>query len=183
MKMHLGRTRRRLSPRLWIIVGLVLVLFLFEAYRLVMPYMARNPLYHEVTIGEPVIDHWNYEGEDAEGYLRFVDTATPGQDAILPPSTKLFGADGKFVVIEHADAGSLTYADPLEAAPPYWYALMLGFVGVVFGWMVYFRRLQRKRRMHLSRQKSNSSLFDTVSFQRTQTRFRPSKSPKRRRFR
>lgn len=176
MKMHVGR-RRRPSLRVLVVLAVIVVFMLFEAYRFVMPFVAKNPLYHEVTIGEPVIDAWYYGGEDQEGYLRFYDKST-GQNVVLPPTSELFGADGKFVVIEHADSGSLTFADPLEGAPPIWYVLMATFVGLALWFMIRRRKMQRKNKMDL-RQASKLHDFRTSLPRYTST---SAASPKQRRF-
>lgn len=143
------RGRRRRLPFHILIVFIVLAVFLvFEGYRWVMPFVAKNPMYHDATIGETVIDNWRYGGIDQEGYLRFYDTSG-GQPITLPPTEKLFGADGKFVVIEKADPSSITFAEPLEGAPPIWYAAMAFFVAAAL-WLIMFRvRMKRRHRMNL----------------------------------
>lgn len=177
MRMRLAKRRGRLPYRVVFIALAVFGLLLFEMYHLLMPYVARNPMYHEVTIGEPVIDTWDYDGEDEEGYLKFYNTSSH-DDALLPPTSKLFGADGKFVVIERADAGSLTYAEPLESAPPIWYVVMVLLIGAAV-WMIMYRlKVNRKRRMHL--RKSLPPLSASFNHGR---RFRPSKQQKSRFFR
>src|SRR5579875_2795439 len=100
------RKRVRMSVGTWLILVLLAGGIIFELYHLLMPYVARNPMYHEVTTGEPAIDDWVYGGENAEGYLTFENLQT-GQKTEWSPSTKMYSADGKFVIIEHADQGSL----------------------------------------------------------------------------
>lgn len=144
-RMRLGNRRR--AP-VWLVIVAAVAIFLtvYEGYRVLMPFVARDPLYHEVNFGQPVIDNWQYEGENEEGYLLFYNPAN-GDRAMLPPQSRLFGADGKWVVIEHADAASLTYAEPLEAAPWYVYLLLLAAFGGS-GWWAYRRiRARRGRRM------------------------------------
>ncbi|SIT02637.1 hypothetical protein [Alicyclobacillus vulcanalis] len=140
-RMRVGKKRR--LP-VWMAVSAALALFLmvYEGYRLIMPFVARDPLYHEVNFGQRVIDDWQYEGENEEGYLLFYNP-TNGDRAMLPPQSRLFGADGKWVVIEHADAASLTYAEPLAAAP--WYVYVVLFAGMGFGGWWAFQRLRAKR--------------------------------------
>lgn len=183
--MHVGR-KRRPSLRVLVILGVIAFFLLFEAYRFLMPFVARNPLYHEVTIGEPVIDSWDYGGEDQEGYLRFHNTKT-GQEVVLPPTSELFGADGKFVVIERADSGSLTFAEPLEGAPPIWYAMMAGFVGGALWLIMYRRKVVRKRQMNLRSHPSFHTPSRPHSIAVTSTskrrRFHASKSQRPRFFR
>ncbi|WAH41594.1 hypothetical protein NZD89_25705 [Alicyclobacillus fastidiosus] len=182
MRMRLVKRRGRLPYRVVFVILAIVGLGLFEAYRLVMPYVARNPMYHEVTIGEPVIDKWNYDGEDEEGYLKFYNTSSD-QVAVLPPTSKLFGADGKFVVIERADSGSLTYASPLESAPPIWYAVMVMFVGAAIWLIMYRLSSSRKHRMHLRKAPPFSSALTTPHPSGQTRRFRPSKRQKSRFFR
>lgn len=167
------RGRRRRAPIYLIAVVAVLgFLVFFEGYRFVMPFVSKNPMYHDVTIGENVIDHWRYGGFNPEGYLRFHDTAT-GQTITLPPTEKLFGADGKFVVIERADPGSITYASPLESAPPIWYALMALMVAAAL-WLTMLRlRLKRRHQMHL--RKSATSKSSSGFHINHSRKFRPTK--------
>ncbi|GLG01343.1 hypothetical protein Alches_13820 [Alicyclobacillus hesperidum subsp. aegles] len=171
-RMNLGR-RRRIPIWIMAVLGALVLLFMFEAYRLVMPFVSRNPLYHEVNFGQTVIDNWEYEGENEEGYLEFYNPTTGGH-SMLPPSAKLFGADGKWVVIEHADAASLTYAEPLESAPPYWYLIMLAMIGGGFWWMMHRRRALRKKRMYLRGTRKETIHVPTVK--RRPKRFRAKSS-------
>ncbi|WP_067621174.1 hypothetical protein [Alicyclobacillus acidiphilus] len=182
-RMRLGR-RHRFPTWVLIILGVCVVLFMFEAYRLVMPFVARNPLYHEVNFGQKIIDDWEYEGEDPEGYLQFYNEKT-GEPAILPPNSKLFGADGKWVVIERADAASLTYAEPLESAPPYWYLVMLGIVGGFLWFMIHRRKVAKRGRMNLAKSANRSlnAMFGGGDPVHVKTkRFRPARTQKRRRY-
>lgn len=106
------------APRWFLIVFVFLAaLVLVELYRILIPLKSVNPLWHEVTIGEPVIGHWLYGGRDEEGYLRFYDQ---NQTIVLPPSAHTFDANGQFVVIEDFSSSSLTFAEPLEAIPVRW---------------------------------------------------------------
>ncbi|WAH36593.1 hypothetical protein [Alicyclobacillus dauci] len=181
MKVRLGK-RRRLPVPVYLILLFVACFSVFEAYRWVMPFVARNPLYHEVTIGESVINSWRYGGEDEEGYLRFYDTSS-GQTAVLPPTSKLFGADGQFVVLESASPGSLTFAEPLESAPPIWYAIMLLFAGLSLWLIMYRMKVGRKKRMHMRKQSPASSILSGLGKTSQTRRFRPAKKQRPRFFR
>lgn len=176
-RMSLGR-RHRLPLWLMVVLGVCVVLFMFEAYRLVMPFVARNPLYHEVNFGQTVIGDWEYEGEDPEGYLQFYNPKT-GSHPILPPQSKLFGADGKWVVIEHADAASLTYAEPLESAPPYWYLIMIFVVGGSLWFMIHRRRRVKRGRMNMAKPRTNGLFSGLDSLNPRPKRFRSTKGWRR----
>ena len=102
--------------------GLLGAAALFELYQLVIPFQSANPLWHQVTTGETVINDWKYEGQDEEGYMKFYNQ---GQTNLLPPNARTFDADGKFVVIEGHTPSTLTYALPYEAIPMRWVALVV----------------------------------------------------------
>ncbi|AEJ42510.1 hypothetical protein [Alicyclobacillus acidocaldarius] len=155
-------------------VALALFLTVYEGYRIIMPFVARDPLYHEVNFGQRVIDDWQYEGENEEGYLLFYNP-TNGDRAMLPPQSRLFGADGKWVVIEHADAASLTYAEPLEAAPWYVYLLLLAAMGGSAWWAVKRVRTMRGKRMRV-RPVPRRSSTEPFGVQRSRRRFKPRRS-------
>ncbi|MCL6547522.1 MAG: hypothetical protein K6T30_01270 [Alicyclobacillus sp.] len=140
-----GRFRVRAGSRwrrlLLALAAAVVVAGGFELYRVIIPFQPVNPLWEEATIGEPVIDDWQYEGLNEEGYLKFYNH---GQTVLLPPGAHMFGADGKFVVIEHYSPNSLTFAKPYEAVPATWIvAGLLAAAPVV--WLVALR-LRRRRR-------------------------------------
>ncbi|MBX5435707.1 MAG: hypothetical protein IRZ33_00660 [Alicyclobacillaceae bacterium] len=111
----------------------------FELYRVVVPFEPKNPLWREATIGERVIDNWQYEGLNEEGYLKFYNE---GQTVLLPPSAHLFGADGKFVVIEEYSPNSLTFAEPYDAVPLSW--ILAAMLTVAPGIWLLVRRLRRR---------------------------------------
>ncbi|MCY0888121.1 MAG: hypothetical protein OWQ59_06640 [Alicyclobacillaceae bacterium] len=129
------------QPRWLIVFGILMAVGGFELTRYIIPFEARNPLFHEVTIGEPVIEHWKYGGVDEEGYLRFYNGI---QTIVLPPGSHMFGADGTFVMLEHHNATSLTYADPLEALPLRWIIVILSSVGAVVGFVAWRLRVMRR---------------------------------------
>ncbi|GMA50250.1 hypothetical protein GCM10025857_16070 [Alicyclobacillus contaminans] len=144
--------KRRLPGTAWLFVGAGLAgaLALFELYQMVIPFQSANPLWREVTVGEPVIDSWRYGGLDEEGYLRFYNN---GQTALLPPSAHTFDADGQFVVLEGHTASSLTFASPYEAIPARW--LISGAAVLCLGGMVlWLRRRARGPRLRLKRSQS-----------------------------
>lgn len=169
-RMRVGNRRR--AP-VWLMIAAALALFLtvYEGYRMIMPFVARDPLYHEVNFGQRVIDDWQYEGENEEGYLLFYNPIN-GDRAMLPPQSRLFGADGKWVVIEHADAASLTYAEPLEAAPWYVYVLLLAAIGVGIWWGFKRIRAVRGTRMRTRSARRRGSVAP-VSLRRARRRFKP----------
>lgn len=113
------RTRAKARLPRWLLAVLVAFvgLGLVELYRVVIPLKSINPLWHEVTIGEPVISPWLYGGRDEEGYLRFYDQ---NQTIVLPPTAHTFDANGQFVVIEEFNSSSLVFAEPLAAIPAPW---------------------------------------------------------------
>lgn len=181
--MRLAGRRHRLPFGVMLGLAVVVLFILFEVvYRLLMPFVAGNPLYHEVTIGEPVIDSWQYGGETTEGYLKFYDTSTY-ETVTLPPNAQLFGADGKFVVIKHATPGSLTFAPPLESAPPIWYVLMLMLVVGSLWFMMRRLKVQRKRRMHLRRPQQLQNSLSQIRTPLQGRRFRATKKQRPRLFR
>ncbi len=122
--------------------GLFIAAALFELYQLVIPFQSANPLWHQVTTGEPVINDWKYEGQDEEGYLKFYNQ---GQTNLLPPNARMFDADGKFVVIEGHTPSTLTYALPYEAIPMRWVALAVGGAGMAVGVLALRKNASGKR--------------------------------------
>lgn len=146
---HQFRPARRRAVSAWMlgIMGLVVVGGIFELYRWVVPFQTANPLWHEVTIGEPVIDDWQYWGKDEEGYLKFM---RQGQSPVLlPPNSHMFDADGKFVVIESATPSTLVFAEPYQAIPLSW--LLGGLGAVVIGVTALVVILRRRRQLSLIR--------------------------------
>jgi hypothetical protein len=122
--------------------GLLGAVALFELYQLVIPFQSANPLWHQVTTGETVINDWKYEGQDEEGYLKFYNQ---GQTNLLPPNARTFDADGKFVVIEGHTPSTLTYALPYEAVPMRWVALVVGATGIAIGVWALRKKVSGKR--------------------------------------
>jgi len=172
------RTERRVPPWVLLLFLVLAGISIFELYRLLIPLQSVNPLWQEVTIGEPVIDSWLYGGRDEEGYLRFYDQ---GQTIVVPPTAHTFAADGQFVVIEKFTSSSLTFAEPYEAIPLSWIAIGgIGFAGSL--WLL-MRRLRRRslvsvrplRRSILLRHKPPF----TVGGGRASQRFRASRRPRR----
>ena len=136
------RSRAMLRRRLFVVaVAGFLGLGLFELYQIVVPFQSANPLWREVTIGQPVIDHWQYGGQDEEGYLKFYDG---GQTVLIPPDARMFDANGKFVVLEGHTPSSLTFAQPLEAIPMPWIVVVTGAVVVPAAVALVFK-LRKKR--------------------------------------
>jgi hypothetical protein len=136
-------TRPASARRVWLAALIVVcIIFAYELYCVIVPYRSANPLWHEVTIGQNVIGDWKYGGQDEEGYLRFYNRS---ETVVLPPSARLFDADGQFVVIEKYSPGSLTYALPYEAIPLPWLLGLLAVVSAAGGWMVYRVRRRPKR--------------------------------------
>ncbi|WP_304458815.1 hypothetical protein [Alicyclobacillus sendaiensis] len=168
-KMRVGK--RRLPLWMMVVAASILFLTVYEGYRMIMPFVARDPLYHEVNFGQRVIDDWQYEGENEEGYLLFYNPVN-GDRAMLPPQSRLFGADGKWVVIEHADAASLTYAEPLEAAPWYVYLLLLAALGGGGWWAFRRARAVRGKRMR-TRSARKPVAGERMGIRRPRRRFKP----------
>ncbi|MBX6353082.1 MAG: hypothetical protein IRZ10_07065 [Thermoflavifilum sp.] len=144
----------------------VLIIAVYELYALIVPDKSANPLWREVTIGQNVIGDWKYGGQDEEGYLRFYNKS---ETVVLPPTARLFDADGQFVVIEKYTPSSLTYALPYAAIPmPWLLGLLAAFSAAVA--LLYARWRRRPRRMRLTR----SSAGFPVSFTaKPARRFRP----------
>ncbi len=142
------RPQRGIRAPRWLLVTAMLGILLvaYELYDVIVPFQSQNPLWKEVTVGEPVIDSWVYGGEDEEGYLKFVNQG--GVTDVLPPDSHLISLDGQFVIIEHFSPGTLTYALPMEAISLPW--LIGGAVVVTGGVWILYRRLKSakpKRRL------------------------------------
>lgn len=164
-----GRLRVLLLAALVCVVSLVG----YELYRIIIPFQTQNPLWSEATIGEPVIDHWDYEGKNEEGYLQFKNSAT-GTTAELPPGEKMLALDGKFVMIEHAGNDAITFATPLAAVPIWWWLSGLGAAAVLLTPVALRMRVQRAKagfKSHKQRTEGEIGLL-------MQTGFPPSKSRK-----
>jgi len=114
-----------------------------ELYRWVVPFHAENPMYHEVTINEPVIGNWRYGGQDEEGYLRFYEPN--GSSVVIPPNAHTLDLNGKFVVIEHYTPSSFTFAQPFEAVPPKWLIIGFGVIVVIASLLMIRMNMQPKR--------------------------------------
>ncbi|OFW77163.1 MAG: hypothetical protein A2201_04155 [Alicyclobacillus sp. RIFOXYA1_FULL_53_8] len=173
------RTRavRRIPGPLLFLVVVLAGISIFELYRWIIPLQSLNPLWHEVTIGEPVIDSWLYGGRDEEGYLRFYDQA---QTIVVPPTAHTFAADGQFVVIEEFSSSSLTFAEPFEAIPVSWIAI--GGVGFLASLWLLFRRLRRGSILSGGSLRRSPLILRhkppfTIAGKRTSKRFRASRRP------
>lgn len=144
------KTRRR---RMQIgLVGALFACFLvclgfFAVYRFFDPFASLNPLYHEVTVGEKVIDNWIYEGKDKDGYLEFYCNY---EIHVLPPTAHELALDGKYVVIENATNNSLTFAQPVDSLPYQWLIPVFCLLLV----LVLFYIRQRKRRVLFKKTRS-----------------------------
>lgn len=141
MKRAFGKPTVPKLPRWTLVLAVLLVLVgFFELYSIIVPFQSNNPLWHQVTVGQSVIDDWTYGGQDEEGYLRFFNQT---ESVVLPPTAKIFSADGQFVVIEGYSPSSLTFAPPLEAIPLSWLVLLVAILAVA-GWF-YFRRRRKAK--------------------------------------
>lgn len=165
-------------------IGLVVcVIAVFELYRWVVPFHSENPLFQEVTIGENVIDNWKYGGQDEEGYLRFYNDQ---QTIVLPPSSRLFDANGQFVVIEHYSPSSLTYALPFAAIPFKWFAALFATLALFIG-AIYMRVKNRPRKLQKSKPLIQAdeakTMWQKVKPQQKSKRFQPKVSKPRWHFR
>ncbi len=141
MERFQARARAKSRGRTAVILGIaVLCVGLFELYRILIPFDSMNPLWSEVTIGQVVLGNWRYGGEDAEGYLKFYNAS---QTVLLPPNAHLFGAGGRFVVLEQHSPTSLTYALPRNAIPVSWLAAGAGLAAVPIGLLLLrFKRVR-----------------------------------------
>ncbi len=170
--------KRRWKSIPWFVYGIglfVLLLTGFELYQWIVPFQPRNPFFHEATIGQSVIQNWKYEGLDEQGYLRFYDNF---QTAILPPKSRIFDANGQFVVIEHYTTSSIVFAQPIEAIPAKW-AMLLFLVICSFVFGLSLRIKQRFRMMRLryplrptERRKKLRTQLRSGQSHRTSKRFR-----------
>lgn len=155
MRNRMQTQKNRNLPRWILLVAIAFsVLFLFQLYRLIVPFQPEDPLWHEVTIDEPVIDQWQYAGEDENGYLKFWNPEGIGHTVVLPSDAHLFSADGKFVVLESHTPSSLTYAEPYDAVPIGW-LLVAGLVIAAaitgtFMWMKWKRQPTHRMKSHSS---------------------------------
>ncbi|RIV24253.1 hypothetical protein D2Q93_07365 [Alicyclobacillaceae bacterium I2511] len=133
-------SKRRFDRLRWVAISLLIGgVVLFEVYRWWVPYASWNPLWNQVTVGQSVIGPWNYGGLNEQGYLRFYSGF---QVVLLPPTAKLFDANGHFVILEGHTPGSLTYARPIADIPPGW--LLLGLCGVGMGGFLWVTRSRRR---------------------------------------
>lgn len=152
-----------------------------EVYRAAVPFVSANPLWTQVTIGQPVIGKWMYGGVDEEGYLKFYNSSTASPPILLPPNSHLFDADGKFVILEGHTPSSLTYAQPYEAVPVKWIAIAFTVVAVPGGllWLKWRHRLRRlhTRAVQSSRLRSMAGRVVWVPLRRPKRnkRFRPNR--------
>lgn len=139
------RVRAKAAPLgRFLLIGMVFLLTFvcFELYRLLVPFMSANPLWTQVTIGQPVIHGWMYGGVDEEGYLKFYNQSSP--PVLIPPDAHLFDADGEFVILEGHTPSSLTFAQPYQAIPMKWMAVGLAVTSLPI--VVFSLRLRQRRR-------------------------------------
>lgn len=166
--------KKRPSPirPLFVMILLVGCVAFFELYRWIVPFLPRDPLYHEATIGEYVIGNWTYQGEDEEGYLKFSNgNSSP---VLYPPSEHTLDFDGKFVVLETASPGAITYADPIEAVPARWLGIIIAIFTVGFASMSFmWRRRRNKVRFRSHRPRVPSHRILHVKSAPKSRRFRP----------
>jgi hypothetical protein len=144
LKRILFRSNKRSSYILKALLALVTLCVLigvgiFELYQFLNPFSSLNPLYHEITAGQKVIDNWVYEGKDKDGDLIFYYNY---ETHLLPPGSHKLALDGKYVVIEKATENSLTFAEPVEAIPYQWFLPVIVFGGA----LLFLRSLIRKRK-------------------------------------
>lgn len=170
------RIRKNSPPRGILIVSssviliLILMLAIYQLDRTLVPFRSENPLWHEVTVNQPVLDGWVYAGEDEEGYLKFSKQGEPTN--ILPANSRLLALDGNFVVIESHTPNSLTYAEPFDAIPSSW--ILCGIGALLMGGGIVFLRLRsRDKRVKLARISPRLTLL--VSRKSNTSRFRPSR--------
>lgn len=142
-----SQTRRRLPGWLLVLALLGIGIGIFEVVRVIIPFQSENPLWQEVTIGQPVINGWTYGGTDEEGYLKFYNQ---GSNIVLPPSSHMFDADGQFVVIEHYTPSTLTFAQPVDAVPTGW--VLAGLVAIGLCGYLMIRRIRRPHAAFRGRQ-------------------------------
>lgn len=147
MKCGFQSRKRLFRPRgltLLLAAAVILVLIIYQLDRVIVPFQSENPLWHEITAGQVVIDNWKYGGEDAEGYMEFYQDGDP-HEHLLPPNERILGLDGTFVVIEHHTDSSLTYAEPIDAIPMRWILYGLGLMSLPATFICLRIRARRKR--------------------------------------
>ncbi|WP_233095988.1 hypothetical protein [Alicyclobacillus sp. SO9] len=171
-------------PRFALVFALLaMIITAYELYGMIVPFKSQNPLWTQVTIGQPIIDNWSYQGQDEEGYLKFYNQS---QSIVLPPTAKIFSADGRFVVIEGFSPNSFTYALPFEAIPMSW--LLAGTVVITGGGWLLLRRSRRRTALSHSKMNFNSkmrfrgknrtphmdnSMMSKINLPKRNARFRP----------
>lgn len=139
------RVRAKAAPLgRFLFVGVIafLSLLCMEVYRLMTPFVSANPLWTQVTIGQPVIHGWMYGGVDEEGYLKFYNQASP--PITIPPDAHMFDADGEFVILEGHTPSSLTFAQPYEAIPTRWLVVGFAVIAIPTALLVLKYRLRRR---------------------------------------
>ncbi|MCL6594156.1 MAG: hypothetical protein K6T31_09295 [Alicyclobacillus sp.] len=161
-----SRVRRR---RFGLVLAVVAAVLGYELYRVVVPFHTLNPLWHEATVGETVIQQWRYGGVDEEGYLKFYNQ---GQTVLLPPEERVFDADGQFVVLEGHTPNSVTYAQPYAAVPASWLAACLAVLSVPAG-LLWLRWRRWRRRLHTRRPRKSAPVQRNWS--RRARAFRPAR--------
>lgn len=145
------RVRAKAAPvGRFLLVGIVcfLAVMCFELYRILVPFVSANPLWSQVTIGEPVIHNWLYGGLDEEGYLKFYNPSHASIPVLLPPDAHMFDADGQFVILESHTASSLTFAQPYEAIPTRWVLVGGGMIAIPIV-VLWLKLRQHRRRIKL----------------------------------
>jgi hypothetical protein len=140
---------RVVKPKLlpaWLLGAVILLslVLLYELYLTIIPFHSKNPLWHQVTVGQPVIGDWLYGGQIESGYLKFYNHSG---SVVIPPSSRTFDADGKFVVIEDFTPSSLTFAEPYGAIPLRWIALSIAVILALPLLILWRFKALRKRRL------------------------------------
>lgn len=158
MKRWKGKSAGARFPGLVLISGFGgILILLYVMYHIIVPFQPLNPLRHEATMGEPVIDSWDYKGMNEEGYLQFYNTKN-GSSTELPPNDKMLALDGKFVMIEKAAPNAITYADPIEAIPNDWLVIILALAAFLGG-LIYLRlKLKHRNRGFMTKSPRVDSL-------------------------
>jgi hypothetical protein len=160
----------------WVLGAVILVALalLYELYLTIIPFHSRNPLWHEVTVDQPVIGDWLYGGQTEGGYLKFYNHSG---SVVIPPSSHTFDADGKFVVIEHYTPSTLTFAEPYGAIPLRWIALTIAVLLALPLLILWRFKALHKRRLKANPRHANrmSSFIRHIpsSAQPSKKRFKP----------
>lgn len=112
VRMRRGKGKRDIRTVLLVVFILAAVAsFFIWLFVVIDPFQPANPFLREVTIGESVIDQWQYSGF-SNGSLHFYN----GYNTIsLPAESTTFAADGQFVTIDGYTPSTITFEPSYES--------------------------------------------------------------------